>query len=148
MPSTIKTVIFWMVIFVSAILLWQVVRSGPQERQIPEIAYSQFMSDVDAGNVASVTISGTLIRGEYRDGKGRFRVIGPANPAVYLDSLHSHRVEIHFQDGSSTSLLLQLLGSWAPLILLAVLWFFMIRQMQRRKSPASSGPGSGPIEPK
>ncbi len=139
MNSSVKAVVFWAVIFVAAMLLWQVVRSTPDDRKIPEIDYSHFMSAVDAGNVASVDIRGTRIQGQYRDGKGTFRLIGPSNPGVYLDALRNKGVEIRFRDGGNGSLPVQLLGTWAPLILLGALWFFMIRQMQKRRSIPPGG---------
>ncbi len=43
-----------------------------------------------------------------------------------------------FRDVNSGSLPLQLLGTWAPLILLGALWFFMIRQMQTGGNKALS----------
>ena len=147
MNRQLKTVLFWVVFAVAATLLWQVVRSTPQDRQTPEISYSQFMSDIEADRIASVTIDGTMIQGAYREGKGSFRLTGP-NPSIYLDSLHKNGVEIRFRDGSTNSTPGQLLGTWAPLILLGALWFFMIRQMQRRRTPPPPGTGSSPIEPK
>jgi hypothetical protein len=49
-----------------------------------------------------------------------------------LRLLHDKNVEIWFRDQSNEKWPLQLLGTWAPLFLLAALWFFMIRQMQTR----------------
>ncbi len=142
MNRTIKAVVFWMIIVVSAFLLWQVVRSTPGEQRTPEISYSQFISKVEAGEISRVDIAGSRIRGQYRDGSGPFRLIGPSNPAVFLDTLRSKGVEIWFKDVPGDSLPLQLLGTWAPLILLGALWFFMIRQMQRRGTlPRKEGPG-------
>ena len=134
MNSTVKTLMFWAAIVVSALLLWQVVRSNPAEQRIPEISYSQFMSQAEAGGIARVTITGSRVLGEYRDGKGMFRLVGPGNPGVYLDILRSKGTAIWFKDASSDSLPLQLLGTWAPLILLAALWFYMIQQMRRRSA--------------
>ena len=42
------------------------------------------------------------------------------------------------RDITSGSWPLQLLGTWAPLILLAALWFFMMRQMQTGGNKALS----------
>ena len=154
MNRTIKTLVFWVVIGVSALLLWQVVRSNPTDQKTPEIDYSRFMSEVDAGNVASVDITGTRIYGTYRDEKGSFRLIGPSNPGVYLDALRNKGVEIRFRDAGNNSIPLQLLGTWAPLILLGALWIFMIRQIQKRRSipPGGGPPAAGnsglPIEPR
>ena len=78
MNSTIKTVIFWLVILVSATLLWQVIKSGnSRTHSIPEIGYSQFLSQVDAGSVIKVRISKVRVDGAYRDGSA-FRSIAPA----------------------------------------------------------------------
>ncbi len=33
MNSTVKTVVFWLVIVLCAVLLWQVVKSGPRGRK-------------------------------------------------------------------------------------------------------------------
>jgi hypothetical protein len=55
--STIKTVLFWAVIVVSAVLLWQVVRTGTTGQKEQEIGFSEFLSQVDAGNVHDAMLS-------------------------------------------------------------------------------------------
>jgi cell division protease FtsH len=146
--KSLKTVVFWMVMVVAAMLLWNIVRSDRLENQIPEITYTQFMADVDAGKVESVSIKGTQIRGRYRDGNRTFRLTGPSDLKVFLGTLQEKGVQVTFRDASSPSGPLQLLGTWAPLFLLGALWFFMIRQMRRGRpgTPAPPGPNS-PINP-
>jgi cell division protease FtsH len=142
MNGTVKTIVFWLVIGISALLLWEVVRSTQPGGNAPEISYSQFMAETGAGNIASVSITGDKIQGVYREGKGSFRLIGPSNAGVYVGALRDKGVEIWFRDAPSQSAPLQLLGTWAPLLLLAALWFFMIRQMQRKRATnADSGLG-------
>ena len=58
MNSTIKTVLFWAVIVVSAFLLWQVVKTGSNAQKEKEIGFSEFLSDVDQGNVRDVMFIG------------------------------------------------------------------------------------------
>ena len=147
MNRTVKAVVFWFVIGVTALLLWQNVKAPSADRRIPLISYSQFMSDVEAGSISTVKISGTVIQGEYRDGKGRFRVNGPSNQALFLDDLRRKGVEIWFTESTEASLPLQLLGTWAPLILLGALWLYMIRQMQNRGSISKSGGTAQPPAP-
>jgi cell division protease FtsH len=130
MNSTIKTVVFWGVIVLGASLLWTVVRAGP-ETNLREISYSEFLTRVESGSVATVRISKSEIVGDSRDGS-RFRLVPPTSREGMLQLLHDKKVEIWFRDTSNGSWPLQLLGTWAPLILLAALWFFMIRQMQTR----------------
>jgi cell division protease FtsH len=139
-------IVFCLFVAVSAALLWQVVRSGPSSNRSPEITYSTFIEEAEAGKIARVSIVGSRIEGEYRDGHGAFRLTGPNNPGVYLSILQNNSVEIRFKDGTTENVALQLIGSWAPLILLAALWFFMTRQF-RRKNPPIPPAGTGTIDP-
>ena len=136
MNSTVKTVVFWLVIVLSAFLLWQVVKAGQSSPKDKEINFSQFMSDVDHGNVREVTIIGMEVRGKYADNTG-FHTTTPANYPDMIKALQNKGVNINIRDISN--------GSWptwllnlAPLILLAALWFFMIRQMQTGGNKALS----------
>jgi cell division protease FtsH len=111
------------------------------------ISYSDFSARVASGQVSKVTIAGSVVRGYDAKG-GSFRVIVPSNQSAVLEALQQHGVEIWFRETTE-----QGWPSWilnlAPLVLLGALWFFMIRQMQRRRS-AGDGPSSytPPQEPK
>jgi len=134
----VKTVIFWLVIVLSAFLLWQVVRTGSSGSQKEQtIAFSQFLSDVDQGNVGEVTITAQEVRGKFKDGR-LFNTTAPVNYPDMIKSLREKGVNINIHDVTNGSWGLQLLGTWAPLILLAALWFFMIRQMQTGGNKALS----------
>jgi cell division protease FtsH len=137
--STVKTVLFWVLIIVSAVLLWQVVKSARDGQKDAELNVSQFMSDVDQGNIRELTVNGMEVRGKHKDGSA-FHTTAPSNyfTPEMLKSLQSKGVNITFRDINSGSLPLQLLGTWAPLILLGALWFFMIRQMQTGGNKALS----------
>jgi cell division protease FtsH len=147
MRSVTKTVIFWAVIAVSAFLLWQVVRSGASDQHTPEISYSRFVSQVAAGQISKVTIAGSVARGYDTKGNS-FRVIVPPNQSMMLQALQEHGVEIWFKETPEQgwpTWIMNLL----PLILLAALWVFMIRQMQtagqvRAAAQRTSGSSSSP----
>jgi cell division protease FtsH len=135
--STVKTVIFWLVIVVSAILLWQVVRSGSAAKTDKAINFSEFLTNVDQGNVGEVTIDAQQLRGKFKDNSG-FTTTAPVNYPDMIKALRDKGVNITVRDVTNGSWPLQLLGTWAPLILLAALWFFMIRQMQTGGNKALS----------
>jgi cell division protease FtsH len=137
--STVKTVLFWLLIVVSAALLWEVVKGARDGQKDKEINVTQFMSDVDQGNVRELTVNGMEVHGKNREGQP-FHTTAPSNyfTPEMLKTLQSKGVSITFHDVNSGSLPLQLLGTWAPLILLAALWFFMIRQMQTGGNKALS----------
>jgi cell division protease FtsH len=135
--STVKTVIFWLVIVISAFLLWQVVRSGSTSQKEKPINFSEFLANVDQGNVSDVTINAQEVRGKFKDGSP-FATTAPVNYPDMIKSLREKGVNISIRDVTTGSWPLQLLGTWAPLILLAALWFFMIRQMQTGGNKALS----------
>ncbi|HEY6181441.1 MAG TPA: ATP-dependent zinc metalloprotease FtsH [Terriglobales bacterium] len=135
MNSTVKTVLFWVMILVAAFLLWRVVQmttGGPKEA---EISFSDFQLKVDQGVVKEVNINGMEVRGKYTDG-GAFHT---TVPAVYPDMYKALQaknvvVNIHDINGGNWTIILNLL----PFALLAGLWFFMIRQMQTGGNKALS----------
>ena len=137
MNSTVKTVVFWLVIVLSGVLLWQVVKvgnSGPKER---EINFSEFMSNVDQNNVSEVTVLSSEVRGKFKNDKAGFHATIPSNYPDMYKVLQDHGVNITVKDVSN--------GSWpswilnlAPFVLLGALWFIMIRQMQTGGNKAMS----------
>jgi cell division protease FtsH len=135
--STAKTVLFWAAIIVSAFLLWQVVRTGSGGQKDKEINFSQFLSDVNSGNVRSVKIIGMEVRGTYKNDNSAFHTTVPPNYPDMYKLLNEKQVSTEIKDISN--------GTWpswilnlAPLVLLAALWFFMIRQMQTGGNKALS----------
>jgi len=137
--STVKTVLFWLLIGVSALLLWEVVKGARDGQKDKEVNVTQFMNDVDQNNIRELTVNGMEVRGKFKDGSA-FHTTAPTNyfTPEMLKNLQSKGVTINFRDINSGSLPLQLLGTWAPLILLGALWFFMIRQMQTGGNKALS----------
>src|SRR4030088_788693 len=129
--------VFWLVIGVSALLLWQVIQAGRSGQKDKEVNFSQFMTDVDQGNVREVTVNGMEVRGKYKDNSA-FHTTVPANYPDMIKTLRDKNVTTTFRDVNNGSWPLQLLGTWAPLILLGALWFFMIRQMQTGGNKALS----------
>ena len=95
------------------------------------------MTDVDQGKVHEVTVDGMQLRGKLTDNSA-FHTTVPANYPDMIKELQNKGVAMTFRDANSGSWPLQLLGTWAPLILLGALWFFMIRQMQTGGNKALS----------
>jgi cell division protease FtsH len=92
---------------------------------------------VDQGNVKEVTINLQEVHGKFANDGSTFHTTVPTNYPDMIKLLRDKGVVINVRDASS--------GSWpswllnlAPLILLAALWFFMIRQMQTGGNKALS----------
>jgi cell division protease FtsH len=135
--STVKTIVFWLVIIIAAVLLWNVLKysnSGAKERPIN---FSEFMSQVNQNNVADVIITNQEVRGKFKDGKSAFNTtVPPAYPDM-IKTLQEKGVNITVKDTSGTGYGAMLIN-FLPLILLGALWFFMIRQMQTGGNKALS----------
>ena len=145
MNTTVKTLVFWLVILGSAMALWQVIKSQSPAGHVNEISYSEFMSQVNAGSVTKVAITGIRASGTYNNGTG-FEVVLPASQDQMLKTLQEKGVEVRYTDTNNS------FATWlmnlTPLILLVVLWFYMIRRMQHKKtSAAQTGPSSSSNTP-
>ena len=137
MNSTVKQVVFWLVILLSGVLLWSVVKNNSTGVKEREVNFSQFLSEVDQGKIKDVTVYGPEVRGDYRDEKASFHTTVPPNYTDMYKGLRDKGVNITVKDvsgGGWPSWLFQML----PLVVILGLWFFMIRQMQSGGNKALS----------
>ena len=137
MNSTVKQVVFWVVILLSGVLLWSVVKNNSTGVKEREVNFSQFLSEVDQGKIKDVTVYGPEVRGDYNNEKAGFHTTVPANYTDMYKSLRDKGVNITVKDvsgGGWPSWLFQML----PLVVILGLWFFMIRQMQSGGNKALS----------
>ena len=74
MNSTLKSLLFWVVLVVIGVLIWNFSTKFQQHDQ--SITFTQFMSWADSGSVANVTITGQEISGRTKVGES-FRLTAP-----------------------------------------------------------------------
>jgi cell division protease FtsH len=135
--STFKTVILWVTLVAVAVVLWRMIQGGPNAGKDNEIPYTQFMSDLNDGKVADVTIEGNVARGKLRDGSMYHSVVPATNPSL-LKALDDHKdTKTTFKDSQGWNWPMAII-QFSPFILLGVLWFVMIRQMQTGGNKALS----------
>jgi len=137
MNSNVKTAIFWVVVICVVILLWNVVKTGGN-RMNQELSFSQFMTQVDAGRVREVTITGSEVKGSFKDDKtSELRTnVPPAYQDVYK-LLLDKGVNVTYKPndtGNWTAIIL----NTVPFVLLIAFWIFMMRQMQSGGNKALS----------
>jgi cell division protease FtsH len=93
-----------------------------------EVIFSEFMTKLDAGEVEEVIIKDSNITGQLKDGK-RFKTYAPAYPDL-VKVLRSQNVRITVKPSEQNPWYWNLFFSWGPVILLAAIWIFFMRQMQ------------------
>jgi cell division protease FtsH len=135
--STFKTVILWVTLVAVAVVLWRIIQGGPNSGKDHEIPYTQFMAELNDGKVADVTIEGSVARGKMRDGS-MYHLVVPANNPTFQKTLDDHKdVNTTYKDSQGWNWPMAII-QFSPFILLGVLWFVMIRQMQTGGNKALS----------
>jgi cell division protease FtsH len=138
--STLKSLLFWMVLIVVGVLIWQF--STTFQRSENQIAFSQFLKYVDQNEVTAVTITGSEITGQLStsaggDGSVKFRTYAPSQYEGLANKLEDRHVVITAKP-ETTSPWATLLYSWAPILLMIGFWLFIMRQMQSGGNKALS----------
>jgi cell division protease FtsH len=140
--STLKTVMFWLFIIMLAVLLWTLVSKSGQSAREEEPSYSEFMAQVDRGNVKEVTLylspNSYEIEGEWREPSKKFRTtIFKESAPDLAKTLRDKQVLINVKEVNRADWVTFLLNA-APLFLLVAFWIFMMRQMQAGGNKALS----------
>jgi cell division protease FtsH len=141
--STVRTILFWLLMIVLAVFLWKMASTGGQSAREQEPSYTDFQHQVQQGNVSEVTIYlsqiSAEIQGEFREPSAtKFRVTVPQ--AVLSDltkELQDKGVRVNVKEVRNNDWVTFMLNA-APLILLVAFWIFMMRQMQAGGNKALS----------
>ena len=137
MNSTLKSLLFWMVLVVVAVLIWNFSANfskGPQ--QIP---FTTFLKDVNDQKVAEVEITGNDIKGKYVSGgpENTFRTYAVSQYEGLGNLLTEKGVVILGRDAAASPWA-NVLYYWAPILLMIGFWIFIMRQMQSGGNKALS----------
>ncbi|HEU4415261.1 MAG TPA: ATP-dependent zinc metalloprotease FtsH [Candidatus Angelobacter sp.] len=137
MNSTFKTVVLWVTLLAVAFVLWKVIQSGPTSGKDREITYTDFVSKLNDNKIADVTIEGNVARGKLTTGEVYHLGVPATNPNL-LKALDDHKdVKTTFKSDQGWNWSMAIF-QFSPFILLGVLWFVMIRQMQTGGNKALS----------
>ena len=124
-----KNLALWIIIGLLVLALFNLFQGTTQRPGVNELAFSDFLSRVEQGEVKGVTIKGNQIFGQYQTG-GAFQTYAPNDPQL-VERLKGQGIKIRAEpteDGSPT--LWGVLISWFPMLLLIGVWIFFMRQMQ------------------
>lgn len=124
----IKNLLLWLIV---AIVLVSVFSNfGPRTNSAEKLSYSQFLTQVDQGAVAAVTIEDDKIIKGLTKTNQRFITYMPIHDNALLGELLKYKVDVSGQEKPQESFLLHLFINWFPMLLLIGVWVFFMRQMQ------------------
>jgi cell division protease FtsH len=135
-----KSVVIWLAI---AVILGGIytMLSGPDGKMgSTQIAYSEFVSNVNRGKVKNVTLQGDTAAGQYTDGEN-FVTLKPRDadisPMLLKNDVRFEVKPVESGMGGIFGLLL----SWFPMLLLIGVWIFFMKQMQGKGGGGAMGFG-------
>ena len=122
-----KSLIIWIIIGLGLMVIFN--KFNDQSEGKNNIAYSQFITEVENGQVKSLIIEGNQkqsqwIKGERKDGS-RFATYAPFDPELVND-LIKNKVMFSAKP-QEESLLMNIFVSWFPMILLIGVWIYFMR---------------------
>ncbi|MDE2328936.1 MAG: ATP-dependent metallopeptidase FtsH/Yme1/Tma family protein, partial [Rhodospirillales bacterium] len=125
-----RNLLVWVIIALFFVLLFNMFQPTTAESNHgTQVAYSTFVSEVNAGKVDHVTIRGHDITGALKSGS-TFETYAPDDPGL-VNTLISKKVSVVAKPlNPPENPLLHYLVSWAPMILLVGVWIYFMRQMQ------------------
>ena len=124
-----KNFLIWLIIGFILSSFYNFFTKTDENRIVQDIAFSDFLNEVEKDNVLDVNIKGDLINGNLADGK-RFKTYTPYDPNL-IEKLSNKNVKINVEPyNSKGSSFLHIILSWFPMLLLIGVWLFFMRQMQ------------------
>jgi len=127
MNSKVKNLLFWVVVGLFMILLFNLF-SVPTHAPEDDVIFSDFMAQLDKGEVTKVIIKSSHISAILKDGT-RIRTYSAEYPDM-VKVLRERNVQIEAKPPDENPWYITFLVTWGPFILFLGLWFFLMRQMQ------------------
>ncbi len=93
-----------------------------------EVAFSDFITKLEDGEVREVTITDHKISGVFKEGE-QFTTYAVDYPDL-VPLLREHDVRVEAKPDDDSPWYITFLVTWGPFILFLGLWFFLMRQMQ------------------
>jgi cell division protease FtsH len=123
-----RNLALWVIIAVLLVVLFDLFQPGGMQHSAQNLAYSDFVSEMNNGHIRNVTIAGHQITGVQTDGHP-FQTYTPDDPTL-AQRLTDKGVQVSAKPDDDGVNLMHLLLSWFPMLLLVGVWIFFMRQMQ------------------
>ena len=125
--GNLRNIAFWLVLFLLVIALFNVFSSGSNLTSSKEVSYSEFLIQVEKGNVSAVRLDGERII--VRDSGGNtYQVIQPSGAST-VQKLEDAGVEIQAVKQEKSGFMSSL-GLWLPFLVIIGIWIFLMNRMQ------------------
>src|ERR1700726_3248301 len=119
-----RSIALWLALGLMFLLLFNMF--SRQQVKEPEEIFSDFLNQVEKGQVSKVTIQGStihlVVNGEH------YKTYAPADPDL-VKTLRAKNIQIEAKPSEGDPWWMVLLVQWFPMLLLVGVWIFFMRQM-------------------
>ncbi|RME65584.1 MAG: ATP-dependent metallopeptidase FtsH/Yme1/Tma family protein, partial [Alphaproteobacteria bacterium] len=133
-----RNLLLWGAILLLLVVLFNMFQGPSQTGSVQNLAYSDFLAQVEGGKVAEVQIKGNDVSGRLSDGTA-FRTYAPDDPNL-VERLNQSGARITVAPEDS-GFLAGMLMTWLPFLLIIAVWIFFMRQMQSGRGGGAMGFG-------
>ena len=137
MNDMAKNLLLWMII---AAVLLTVFNNFSQPTSAEQLIYSDFIEEVQSGQVAEVNISNLNIVGLRNNGTRFTTVLPYFGDDKLLDDLLANDVDVRISEPEQQSIWTQLLVASFPILIIIAVFIFFMRQMQGGGVGGKGGP--------
>ena len=136
MNSTLKSLMFWMVLVVVGLAIWNF--STKFQTHDRTVSFSEFIAWTESHSIAKVDLTGQDISGNTKSGEA-FHSYLPSQYDVtaLINQLTKDGVIVNAKEPTASPWA-SLLYSWGPVMLMIGFWIFFMRQMQSGGNKALS----------
>ena len=132
-----KSILIWLIAFIMLSILFNNMQAPTHQRNVEQIAFSDFMDRAEENRVRSITIVGRDVNGVYTDGT-EFHTYAVFEPDM-INTLRKQGVRIEARPiDTSESTFWNIIISWFPMLLLIGVWVFFMRQASAGNNKAMS----------
>ena len=123
-----KNIVLWVIIALLVVGLFNLFQGSGQNGNDQQLAFSDFITQVEEGQVSEVTIQGNDITGTLKN-QTPFSTYAPDDPQL-VQRLNDQGVRISAAPKESMNPILGHLLTWLPFIVIVGVWIIFMRQMQ------------------
>src|ERR1700723_2716065 len=124
-----RNLALWVIIALLLVVLFNLFQPGTSHTAATQVAYSDFINEVNGGRGRDGVIQGRPLSGQLTDGR-TFQTYTPEDSTLVQRLTDKGVRVIAKPEDSDVNPLLHYVLSWFPMLLLIGVWVFFMRQMQ------------------
>ena len=129
MNNLARNIVIWLIFGAALVGLFNLFQSPSGSTPGTQLAYSDFIAEVESQQVVEVVIDGRNLKGQAKNGRIITSVMPEGTDVVGVLDANDVRI-IASPEESGMPGFLSILLSWFPMLLFIGIWIFFMRQMQ------------------